>query len=110
MAKFRGEGYRVAIVEKFNPHARIRQDLFGMFDLLAIKSGETLGVQVTSSSNISTRIHKIEDSEVLADVRDASWSIHVHGWRKDKSGKWVCRVVDLLQPRNMPSNTPVQPP
>jgi hypothetical protein len=37
-------GYLVAVVEHWNPHARIRQDLFGWIDLLAIRDGETLAV------------------------------------------------------------------
>jgi hypothetical protein len=29
LAYLRAEGWQVAIVERWNPHARIRQDLFG---------------------------------------------------------------------------------
>ena len=39
----------VAIVERWNNWAKIRQDLFGIIDLLAIDSkGNTVGIQVTS--------------------------------------------------------------
>jgi hypothetical protein len=40
MAYLKKEGYRVAVVERWNPHARIRQDLFGVIDLLAIRLAE----------------------------------------------------------------------
>ena len=88
-------GYRVAIVEHWNSFARIRQDLFGFIDLLALRDGETLGVQTTSASNMSVRIKKIADHENVGVVREAGWGIHCHGWRKNAAGKWVCREVDL---------------
>ena len=50
----------VSIVERWNAFAKIRQDLFGIIDLLAIDSkGNTVGIQVTSYSNISARVKKI---------------------------------------------------
>lgn len=91
----RDQGYRVAVVEHWNPHARIRQDLFGVLDLLAIRGAETLGVQTTSGSNVSARVRKIGESEALPDMRAAGWSVHVHGWRKASNGRWSLRVVDV---------------
>src|SRR5512145_3126336 len=44
----RGQGHLVAVVEKWNPHARVRQDLFGFIDVLAIRRDETLAVQCCS--------------------------------------------------------------
>jgi hypothetical protein len=94
LAYLRGEGYLVAIVEHWNPFARIRQDLFGFIDLLAIRRDETLAVQVTASG-VSSRVKKIEASPHLGRVREAGWRLHVHGWRKNSKGKYVMRVVDL---------------
>ena len=94
LAYLRNEGYLVAIVEHWNPFARIRQDLFGFIDLLAIRRDETLAVQVTASG-VSARVHKIEASPHLGRVREAGWRLHVHGWRKNAAGKYVMRVVDL---------------
>jgi len=94
LAYLRDQGYLVAIVEHWNPFARIRQDLFGFIDLLAIRRDETLAVQVTASG-VSARVHKIEASPHLGRVREAGWRLHVHGWRKNASGKYVMRVVDL---------------
>lgn len=95
LAKLREEGYQVAIVEKWNPHARIRQDLFGFADLLAVGNGETVAVQTTSASNMAARIRKIAESDQVAECRKANWRILVHGWRKDSKGKWICRVEDV---------------
>ena len=94
LAYLRNEGYLVAIVEHWNPFARIRQDLFGFIDLLAIRRDETLAVQVTASG-VSSRVKKIEASPHLGRVREAGWKIFVHGWRKNAAGKYVMRIVDL---------------
>ncbi len=94
LAKLREEGYMVAVVERWNPYARIRQDLFGVVDLLAIRDGETLAVQTTSGSCVSARVKKIADSDATPKIRAAGWRFEVHGWRKLK-GRWACRVVDV---------------
>ena len=90
----RDQGYLCAIVEHWNPFARIRQDLWGWADILAIRKDEVLAVQVTASA-VSDRIKKIETSETLPKVRDAGIRIEVHGWRKNSAGKYVMRIVDL---------------
>lgn len=90
------DGYLVAIVERWNPYARIRQDLFGLFDLLGVGGPlGTLAVQTTSASNIAARVRKISDDDGMVFCRRANWAIHVHGWRKNKAGRWECRTVDL---------------
>lgn len=94
LAYLREQGYTVAIVERWNPFARIRQDLFGFVDLLAIRKGETLAVQ-TTSTNVSERIKKIQNSEYLPKIRDAGWGIHIHGWRKNSKGRYVLRIEDI---------------
>ena len=86
-------GYRAAVVEKWNPHAHIRQDLFGIIDVIAVGKGETVAVQCTSYSNVASRVTKIADSEAIGDIRDAGWKVLVHGWRKPKH-RWEVREVD----------------
>lgn len=90
----RDQGYRVAIVEKWNPHARIRQDLYGCIDVLAIGNSETRAVQCTSLQNLNPRIEKLTHHEALPDMRNAGWRIECWGWRKLKSG-WAPKIVDL---------------
>lgn len=89
------EGYLVATVERWNAFARVRQDLFGFVDLLAIKDGETLAVQTTSRVNISARAKKIADHENTPMVRRAGWKIHIHGWDKGANGRWRVKIVDV---------------
>ena len=91
----RDRGYRAEVVERFNRFAKIRQDLFGVIDIVCVGNGETVGVQATSGSNVASRITKIEDSDALADLRDANWRIVVHGWRKNVKGRWELREVDI---------------
>jgi carbonic anhydrase len=92
----KGEGYQtVEVVEHWNSHARIRQDLFGFVDVLAVGKGGTIAIQTTSAANVSARINKIAESPHVAAVRDAGWAIRVHGWKKVK-GRWVLhRDVDV---------------
>ena len=84
----REQGYTAEVVERWNPHARIRQDLFGIIDVIALRGNETLAVQTTSASNVAARIRKIADSPHVAAIREAGWTIRVHGWAK-QSGRWV---------------------
>jgi hypothetical protein len=90
----REQGYLCAIVEKWNPHARIRQDLWGWCDILAIKKNEVLAVQVTASA-VADRIKKITLSDTVGAVREAGIRIEVHGWRKNSAGKYVMRIEDI---------------
>jgi hypothetical protein len=91
----REQGYLCAIVEHWDHFARKRRDLFGMFDLLCVREGETLAVQTTSGSNVSARVKKLTESELIGTVRKAGWGIHVHGWRKGANGRYGLVLRDL---------------
>jgi hypothetical protein len=52
--------------------------------LLCVRRGEVLAVQVTSRSNVSSRVKKITDSPLLPLVREAGIRVLVHGWDADK--------------------------
>ena len=94
LAKLRADGYTAAVSERWNPHAGIRQDLFGFIDVVALGDGYTLGVQACSYSGISARVRKIADHDNIAAVRKANWRIEVWGWRK-VGHRWTVRVVDV---------------
>lgn len=85
-------GYQAAITERWNQFAGVRQDLFGIVDVLAIRKGETLAVQCTSNSNVAARVNKIAEHENTPAIRDAGWRLEVHGWTKGRRG--APRVVD----------------
>lgn|SRR6516164_11646408 len=94
LAHLRAAGYPlVQVVERWNPYARVRQDLFGIIDVVAV-GADIVGVQATSASNVSARVAKITESEALPILRNAGIRALVHGWRKVR-GRWQLREVDL---------------
>ena len=91
----REQGYHCEVVEKWNHWTKRRADLWTWCDILAIRKDEVLAVQVTSGSNVSARIKKIQESDTVALVRDAGIRIEIHGWRKAANGRYVIRVEDI---------------
>lgn len=91
----REAGYTCQVVEYWHAFAKIRIDLFGFIDILALRGEETLAVQSTSGDNVAHRVTKIAESKHLPAVRAAGWTIKVHGWRKNAAGRWVLREVDI---------------
>jgi len=85
----------VQVVERWNPHARVRQDLFGIVDVLAVSESQIVGVQATSDSNVASRVRKIEESPATPVLRRAGIRLLVHGWKKRRNGRWVLREVDV---------------
>ncbi len=118
---FKKLGIASAIVERWNPHAKIRQDVFGFIDLIAcvpltpghhgpvgdspfvstwyeIVPGHLLAVQTTSDANVAARVKKItEDCPHARDWLESGGRIVVHGWgKKGAAGKrklWTLRTV-----------------
>lgn len=94
LKRLRELGFTAQVVEKWNPHARIRQDLFGFIDVLAVGRGVTMGVQCCTS-RVAERVRKITEHPNLPAVREADWSVQVWGWTRNKKGRYVLRVVDI---------------
>lgn len=88
----RDQGYTAVVTERWNSFAKIRQDMFGIIDVLAVKRGETLGVQCTSADNVSSRVNKVAEHESTPKLREAGWRLQVMGWTK---GKREPRIVDV---------------
>lgn len=80
------------VVERWNAFARIRQDLFGIIDIVALDEQQTLGVQTTSWTNVSARVKKITDSPHLPALLRAGWVLEVHGWKKGLSTPKIVRL------------------
>jgi hypothetical protein len=93
----RAEGWLVDVCERWIPSGRVgqvRKDLFGLIDLVAVRGPETLGVQTTSHTNVNARLNKMRDTEHtarLAALRDAGWSVVVHGWRMSSRDGHACK-------------------
>ncbi len=92
----REEGWnKVVVVEHWNSFARIRQDLLGFIDILALSDGGTLAVQVCRRSDMATRRNKIANHENVGHVRKAGWCIEIHGWDRGPDGRWRVKREDI---------------
>ena len=86
LRKLREDGYLAFVVERWNPFARLRQDMWG-FDLVACRRDEIVLVQATSATNVSARVRKIGDMESTPRLREAGFRMLVWGWKKVKN-RW----------------------
>ena len=82
------QGYQSTVVETYCAFTKRKKDLFGIFDILAVGNGETIGVQITSKANMSARIKKIQESPFLPEIIRSGWRIKVLGWFKQKNGRY----------------------
>lgn len=96
----------VAVVEHWNPWANIRQDLFGIIDVIAIKGDQTIAVQSCSGTDVSKRVAKMVEATwknpetktehlVVDSLLRAGFKVFVHGWKRNAAEKWVLREVEL---------------
>ena len=92
--RWKNQGYLVANVEKWNSFTKTRHDLYGVIDLLAIGNGETVAIQTTSKSNMSSRIKKIEDPDALPIMLSSHWRVCVEGWFKEKN-RWTVKEFEF---------------
>lgn len=98
----RDNGWPCEVVERWVPGTRVRKDLFGFIDAIALIHGRIVGLQITSRSNVSARVKKIT-IEKAAEFRgwlDAGGIVEVWGWGKMKKrgpdGKyWQLRRISL---------------
>lgn len=99
LALLRAEGWTAQVVERWNPYAKVRHDLFGCIDILAINGSAVLGVQATSGSNISARLDKIASLPSSALWRASGGLLEVWGWRKvgprGRRKTWEVRRIAL---------------
>lgn len=101
LAFCRKEGWTAQVVERWNPYARVRQDLFGVIDIVVLdgRPGGPLGVQVTSGSGHSARVKKAMAEPRLAAWLDAPARFEVWSYSKrGAAGKrklWTLRRHEL---------------
>jgi hypothetical protein len=96
LAYLRQRGYLAAVVEHWLPRLKIRRDLFGFGDLLAVHPRDRLIVlvQVTTADHIAHRLAKARARPELAAWLKAGGRFEVHGWAK-RGGKWAVRIVNV---------------
>lgn len=99
LALLRQEGWTAQVVERWNPYAKVRHDLFQCIDILAINGKAVLGVQATSGSNISARLSKIASLPAATLWKASGGLLEVWGWRKvgarGKRKTWEVRRIAL---------------
>lgn len=93
-------GGLAAVVERWNPYARIRQDLWGFIDILWIRDDSITAVQVTTRAHQADRIAKILSIPAAREwLNSPSRRIEVHGWAKvgprGKRKRWEGTVKEI---------------
>lgn len=96
----REQGFLVEKTEHWNQHVRIRQDLFGIADMIALTPTETWFIQSTTGDNAAARLAKIcgnpKASEILTSPHR---KIFIHAWRKvgarGKRKLWELREIEV---------------
>lgn len=108
LALLREQGYKTAIVERWVPRPDLpgggkKLDLFGSFDLIAIKPGEIIAVQSTGTDHSGHRRKLLGDrrDEVRAWLQ-AGGRVQLISWRKllvkrgGKARRYQPRVENIV--------------
>lgn len=107
----KSQGWASQIVERWNPYGKVRQDLFGVIDLVVLdgQGGGPLGVQVCAGSSHAARRTKAMAEPRLvqwlaAPARFAIWSWSKKG-AKGKRKQWALRIENLTNASSCCSGT-----
>lgn len=116
IAECKKRGWIAGVVERWNPHVRIRQDLFGVVDLIAIVPPELMHGYVDAEGNTLMRSgailaiqcgvntsgqHAAHRDKILAEPRAKAWvdaggRLELWSWAKQgdrgKVKRWQLRV------------------
>jgi len=106
----RKSGALAGVVERYNPHAKRRVDLFGFIDIVCVDGRPgVLAVQSTTTTNQAARVTKIQSDELARAVNMwlmAGNRIVVHGWsKKGPRGKrklWELSETEIPRTKGMP--------
>lgn len=119
--RLRKQGIVSGVVERFNPHVGehgIRQDLFGIIDVIATDhSRGVIGIQCCSGSGLSSHWKKLTVEKYLATLnwlRTPGAHLEIWAWRKlkvkrgGKAVRWEPKIVtvtfkDIKGKRQWPS-------
>jgi hypothetical protein len=86
-------GFTAAVVERWLPRVQLRQDLFGVADVLAFHPRDRLFllVQVTTAGHVAHRLAKAKGRPELAAWLRAGGRVEIHGWQQ-RAGRWPRRA------------------
>ena len=94
LAECRRRGWVAQVVERWNPHARVRNDLFGVLDIVALippeltpqgeilGSTQLIGIQACAGSSHAARIAKVRAEPRLKLWLDTGARAEVWSWSK----------------------------
>jgi hypothetical protein len=95
LAKLKELGFTAGIVEKWNMHARIRQDLFGFCDIVAVREGVgVVFIQACAGASHSARKTKMLSESRMWDVLKAGGKVELWSWAK-RGGRGKRKLVEL---------------
>lgn len=104
LAELRKRKMSAQVVERWNPHAKVRVDLFGVIDLLAIDSntGNVLGrASILAIQACAGASHAARRDKILAEPRARQWveaggRLELWSWSlrgaAGKAKRWTLRV------------------
>ena len=99
-------GYTAGMVEKWNPYAHIRQDLFGIIDIVAMGAGVLLGVQSCGDSGRAEHRRKLLGSanslkwlQTGSGLWLVTWGKHKGKEKGDRRLKWRPFVEKITFPQ-----------
>lgn len=99
LAECKRRGWTAQVVERWNSHARVRQDLFGCIDVLAITPSGMIGIQACAGSSHAARLAKCRAEPRVAAWLGAGARLFVWSWAKQgargKRKTWRLRESDV---------------
>lgn len=102
LAECRKRGWIAQVVERWNQYANIRQDLFGVIDIVAITPNGILGIQATTNDHVADRMAKAKAEPRLRAWLRAGARFEVWGWAKQGSRgerkRWTLRADEAYLP------------
>ena len=101
LKKLRAEGYLCAIVEHWNQFAHVRQDLFGIIDIIAVHpiKKKVLGIQACTDTGGQASKHKqkCEENKNLKTWLQSGCKFEIWAWAKKGKAKqrklWTLRII-----------------
>lgn len=104
LKKLRDEKWVAQVVERWNSFVRIRQDLFGFVDIIAVGPTGTMAVQVCAGQgDVAKHLAKIAAEPRAIACAAAGWKIVLHAWRKlgarGKRKMWECAEIEVIVPK-----------
>lgn len=107
LAECRRREWNAEVVERWNPYARIRRDLFGWCDIVALTGMQIIGIQACVTGDLSKRVAKICHERALPARRwlESGGVVLVWGWalrgargkRKTYELKECVVTMDMLE-------------